>query len=73
MKTYVNGFNGYKISLTVKSNQFIRCKALFLMEKEKDANAKDFSWMNMVCPSCAIYYGINFLISKIKGKKIKSI
>ncbi len=43
------------------------------MEKEKDANAKDFSWMNMVCPSCAIYYGINFLISKIKGKKIKSI
>ncbi len=43
------------------------------MEKEKNTNAKDFSGMNMVCPSCAIYYGINFLISKIKGKKIKSI
>lgn len=27
------------------------------------------NWTNLVCPSCAIYYGVQLLISSIKKRK----
>ena len=27
------------------------------------------NWTNLACPSCAIYYGVQLLISRIKKKK----
>jgi hypothetical protein len=30
------------------------------------------NWTNLVCPSCAIYYGVQSLISSIKKRKRKN-
>lgn len=41
-------------------------------EKEKDTGDRDFSWIKLACPSCAIYYGIKVLISGIRNRRTKS-
>ncbi len=40
------------------------------MNEDENSNDKDFSWLKFACPSCAIYYGINFLVSSIKNRKV---
>jgi hypothetical protein len=49
----------------------------FVMNEIEDNNGNDnmdrFSkWTNLLCPSCAIYYGIQSVISGIKKKKRRS-
>ncbi len=41
-------------------------------ERDSNDDKTDLKWVNLICPSCAIYYGLQLLIQGIKKKRQKS-